>query len=326
MTELVKTYPDEESWLEARKGGIGASAIGNVMGVGMSSPLEQWLYDTGRKEWGDRTEAMEIGLEMEATILRLLSKRLGVEVAQAPPYTLWRHPEHEWMIATPDSRVAFAGDGPFGAEGKNTGQRYYDSWPVGEDGEKTPPLNYIAQCQQQLEVMRAVCPLEKLVPPDYMILASLVGGRAFRWWRIDPDPDVVREIVRMGEQYMKCVKDDVPPALVGGEQAESEKDALFDLYPHAEQNSLIELPAEYEAKAKAYKEAGKRETAAKKDKESIGNTLRLALGDSEAGRAGIYKVSWKFQQRRSAKNIDLVPADNVKISEFRKINVSGGKG
>jgi predicted phage-related endonuclease len=98
---------DEEQWLHERRHSIGASQVGDVLGLGYTTPLQLYLRFKGQLDWPDDSERFAIGREMEPVIASLWSRKSGrkVDPDRSWPYTIYRHRNYPWLHSTPDGFV-----------------------------------------------------------------------------------------------------------------------------------------------------------------------------------------------------------------------------
>ncbi|MEV0726038.1 lambda-exonuclease family protein [Micromonospora purpureochromogenes] len=197
--ELVLSHDeirrDRERWLAARAAGIGASEIAAVLGI---SPYDSPFSLYWRKKLNTVTEmneAMEWGLRHEATIASKFAENHPEYVTS--PAGLWRHPQHRWMLATPDLHLS----GGELAQIKTT--RSWDGW--GTPGTDQIPAYYAAQVQQEMTVMGA---RRCWVP-------VLCGGNSYREYLVEWNPADAALITEAGEAFMRRLADDNPPDLDG---------------------------------------------------------------------------------------------------------------
>jgi hypothetical protein len=110
--KLLDTDATDEQWHLARRAGIGASELASVLGVpgAYSSPFAVWWAKRLGWESG-RTDAMHIGSKMEPLIGELFFERRPDIMLCRPDGRLWRHYQHDWMLATPDFLAVVEHDG-----------------------------------------------------------------------------------------------------------------------------------------------------------------------------------------------------------------------
>ncbi|MEU4779237.1 lambda-exonuclease family protein [Micromonospora sp. NPDC023633] len=204
---------DRDRWLAERATGIGASEIAAVLGI---SPYDSPFSLYWRKKLGtvtEMTEAMEWGLRHEATIAEKFRENHPEFISV--PGGLYRHPQHRWMLATPDlilENVEPSRDEL--AQIKTTWS--WDGW--GTPGTGQIPAHYAAQVQQEMTVYGA----------RRCWLPVLCGGNSYREYVVEWDPQDAQTIIFAGIDFTRRLAEDNPPDLDGSAATTS---ALKQLHP-----------------------------------------------------------------------------------------------
>jgi putative phage-type endonuclease len=192
---------DRGRWLAERGTGIGASDIAAVLGI---SPWDSPFSYYWRRQLAtdvEVNEAMEWGLRHERTIAEKFVEQHPEFVVQ--PGGLYRHPEHRWMLATPDGLItAVAGTDPVAVMQIKT-THSWEGW--GAPGTGQIPTHYAAQVQQEMTVMgvrRAWLPV-------------LAGGNSYREYVVDWDPADADTITAAGTDFMARLEAGTPPDVDG---------------------------------------------------------------------------------------------------------------
>lgn len=147
--KLYFDYTDSsrEEWLQARRGGIGASEIAAVLSASdYSTPYSVWLDKTGQTPLSDSpTFLMRIGNALEPLIGELCAEEYGGRLET--PRCIYQHDDYPHMLCTPDHFLWLPGED---AEIRNVIEcktsGHLKAW---EDG---PPLMYQYQAMHQLAV------------------------------------------------------------------------------------------------------------------------------------------------------------------------------
>lgn len=116
--EVTDIKPNTPEWLEWRKGGVGASAVGTLCGLNGYGPEKQcvpynfdgvestpetlWKRETGQLPPAEYNEHMKRGHDNEEAILKKYRKTIGSKVRECGP---WMRPDYEWAKVTPDGKV-----------------------------------------------------------------------------------------------------------------------------------------------------------------------------------------------------------------------------
>lgn len=224
MTEPVRLMTREEirrnrvRWLRARQGGLGGSDAAAVLGLSpWASPLSVYAEKI-RTEVVDRQPStyQQWGIRAEDMIARGMAKDKGVKLAPSPG--LLAHPDRRWQMVTPDRlTVDKRGGTPYGVlEVKNVSGWKRDDWPADE-----PPVHVVVQVQHGLDVLGY----------DVGFVAALLGGNNPRWYRVERDDDLIRDMRAAEARFWRNhVTARVPPEpLTYGHDADL--DALAELYP-----------------------------------------------------------------------------------------------
>ncbi len=150
-----------DRWHECRKRGIGASEAAAACGVSeYQTPYELWARKSGFLPPVEVTEAMLRGSELEPFIVRRLKEQVTLPLKDGPQI-LYQHPEHSWMLATPDGEFDDGGETILECK-SSVSPRIIETMDSDSDD---VPVEYLLQCNQQMAVTGAQrCVLAVLVP------------------------------------------------------------------------------------------------------------------------------------------------------------------
>lgn len=125
-------------WLAARSKGIGGSEITAVLGLSpYETPFSLWERKTGRRPSMGDNKFTRAGNYLEDAVAQMFADATGLEVYMPGEKRHFRHPEHEFLLGTPDRFVSQKhGDGVL--EIKTT-QKRIDKADI--------PLNWFFQVQ-----------------------------------------------------------------------------------------------------------------------------------------------------------------------------------
>lgn len=180
-----------------RATGIGASEIAAIVGLSpYATAMDVWLQKIGAVEGKPDTPYMAWGRKLESVIAEQYAATCGVELLES---TTLRHPEHEWMLATPDRILA---DRSKLVEIKNVSAARSGEW--GEPGMSEVPERYYLQVLWQMAVTGI----------DRADVAALVGGNDFRIYRVARDLRMEAWLIEIGRQFWfdHVVAEEAPPA------------------------------------------------------------------------------------------------------------------
>lgn len=276
----VLTYPDRESWLEARKEYITASEAAACLD---ESPYHSKfsLYHTklGLKEQPTvDEEVLQMGHIMEPVISRLFSERTGFLVEDPGEFALVVNPKYPWLAATLDNLMLADGEtrpGPL--ELKNPSAFNLKDW------EGDAPLKFHVQNQVQM----MCCGVETGA------IAAIVGGTHFRYRLTKANARFQEIILKETKEFADMITNGTPPDPDG--HAATGR-ALSAMYPEdVEPPERIALPmeaAEWKDELDALKEQ-------KKDIEqqidTLNNKVKACIGDNAIGYFPGGEFSWKAQ-------------------------------
>lgn len=285
------TLPDRETWLEARRQGLGGSDAAAVLGLSpFTSPLQLFAEKLGLVEPEPESERMYWGRILEPAIADRYAEETKRTLAPAAPYTL-SIGERDWMRATLD-RVITAADGkdvPAALEIKSTSAFRADDWL------EEPPVHVQIQGQHQLLVTGHA----------WVSFAVLIGGQTFRYCdvpRNDKFIAVLRD--RLAEFWRRLELKDPPPA--GAE----DKEVLAMLFPK-DDGTEITLPDEAMQWDIVRTEAIANVKTWSKARDEAENKLRAALGEASSGRL---LSGARFSLKQQTTNY---PAREASSSTFR---------
>ena len=257
---------DRAEWLAKRRDSLGASEVAAVCGLDpFKSAWDIWAVKKGYRQETE-SDAGEMGNRIEPVLLQWYADKTGRTLRQVG--TL-RHPGEKWASATPDA-VAPSLD----VQAKVVGARMLHRW---DDG----PPHYV-HAQVGWEMWVAELPAAEVV--------ALLGGTDPQIFPVARNEELISYLVEICSRWWRDhVIGDVPPEVDGSEAARL---ALQGRFPSATAGMAEAVP-EFIAMAREYEHLGDELGDLKEKRESIGNAMRLAIGD----RAGLYwpggRVSWK---------------------------------
>ena len=265
-----------KDWLRIRKSGIGGSDVAACMGLSIfKSPLELWQEKTS-DEAPPRTdnEAMLWGRIMEPIITQEFVRRTGLTVK--PMRSMLRHPVHKFLLADLDGIIDDPKRGPGVFEVKTASAFKQSEW-----AENRCPDMYYLQVQHYLEITGF----------SYAVIAVLCGGNSMSWLTIEPDRELIENMVALERGFWRHVETRTPPPIDGSESASS---LLSRLYPSSSNATPLILPHEADAWITDWRQAKADEDAAADRKRLAENRLKEVLQDHEkATSPSGHLVTWK---------------------------------
>jgi len=292
----------EDAWLDARRGGIGASEIAAVAGLSRRrGPWDVWSSKVDGTEL-EPSDAMRWGQFIESRIVDWWARETGRWVG---PGGLFRHPEHDWLIATPDAVVYEPGldyliNGVQSqvqavVDAKNAGWHMGGDWD--DDG---APVEYICQITWQM--------LAVGVTDGYLVAA--IGGKPPTERHFTLDDDLAAALTARGAGFWDLVQTRTPPPLDGSAPAGK---WLAARYADADPDATVDLDDDDVAALRQWLELDQRIADLELAQKTVENAVKEHLG---AASFGVYKgrefVTWKTINRRGF---------TVEPTTFRKFTI-----
>jgi len=262
-----------DEWLDVRRQGIGSSDAPAICGLDrFRSPFVVYLDKRGELDEEPENPAMEWGRRLEDPIAAKFADDTGLEVAK--PTVMYRHPEHPFMLCSPDRLV---GDVAL-LEIKTSALRH--DW---RDG---PPERVLVQGQHQLLVTGR----------ERVHFACLLDGRYYDTWTFERDEDTIALLVEIETRFWQRVLDGDPPPVDGHQSTTT---ALAQLYAFSERDLEVDLPDDARRLVEELRLAKQMATDAKADVDLVQNELKALLGNAEIGLLdGEQVVTWKAGKQR----------------------------
>lgn len=293
VAKHIDKMPEQER-NAVRRQGIGASLMASVMGLhprmDQSVPFLFIVYGQTLK----KTQAMDLGLELEEPAARLFHKRTGLPVERAN--IILKHPVHNWMRCTPD-RITRVDGRPAVLELKTSGTK--ELWgQEHEPVEGATPLHYQIQVQQQMLVLGWDVGF-------IGVIAGGVGGHEFRWWRIDRDPEWSESIITAGEKFWRWCTSKPPqwPKMGGSAQTAA---LLAELYQRTKPDVLVLPDEEHDQTAAQYLREREQMRTAETESRMAANQLKAWLGEHEHGETHRHLISW-VPDKNGRRNLRIKP-------------------
>lgn len=269
----VLDMPREE-WLKLRKGGIGGSDIGALMGVNpWNSPFNVFIDKTTDyiKDLSDN-EAIYWGTTLEDIVAKEFERRTGKKVARVN--ALLQSEETPFAYANIDRRIV--GE-EAGLECKTTNAFNSEEWKNGE-----VPASYICQCQWYMYVTGF----------KKWYIACLIGGQKFVRYELIRDDELIKFMLEKAKEFWEnnVLKNEAPP--MDGSASCSEY--LNEAYPEDNGESVM-FTSECITYIEQLAEIKKQEKELKTQKNDLENKIKQYLGEAQSGVCEKYTVTWKTQ-------------------------------
>jgi putative phage-type endonuclease len=298
----VGTTLTHDEWLRLRRQGIGGSDAAAIAGASdWSSPMSVYLDKVGASPPIETNEAMHWGNKLEAAVAAEFERQRSARITGRQFF--YRSRLNPFMTATIDGRYRGTDNRWELYEGKTTSAYNRDAW-----SEEEVPLAVYVQVQHNLAVMGY-----------YQCgVACLIGGQHFVSHIVRRDNDFIEKLIeREREFYETHMVPQVPPPVDG---SSASTDALAALYPQSTGEVIDPLPEAEKALelVEAYAYWKGEVAAAEEELANASNSLKLMLGESEAGMAGQWRVAWSNRVRRSIDAKALAATHPEIASQFMK--------
>lgn len=264
FTRILGTE-DRKVWLEARRTGIGASDAPSLFGCGFQSALAVYeeKISTEPVEDDSDSELTRWGKLLEPLILAELQRETGRRIEAGGQ--LLRSREWPWMLATLDAEQACSKRPSVGTVEAKATRWLGDEWKSG------PPKRPWIQMQQQLAVTGR----------SWGSCAVLIGGSEFKWADVERDDHFINDIlVPAGEEFWKRVQERRPPPPDGSDSARA---AIKKLFPEEIPGKILQLGGELIEFDDELQGLKKDKRAVETRIQQIEDSIKMAIGDAEAG-------------------------------------------
>lgn len=269
-------YDSREEWLKLRRGYIGGSDAGAVMGLNpYSSPYAVWAEKTGRVEGFTGNLTTKVGSYLEDFVALMFSDKTGKKC--------WRwnrmlvNDEYPWACADVDRRIV--------REKAILEIKTTNSYPVMK---KLRTGEYPEQWYCQMVHYLAVTGMERAY------LAVLINCRDLHIYTLDRDQAEIDALMDAERDFWALVQSDTPPE-ADGSQATSE--ALRAAYPGSDGSDicLYDLDPAMEERANLVQTRKRLD----EDIDRIDNLIKAKMQSAERADFSGYTVTWKNQDRKT---------------------------
>lgn len=297
--EVVCSSDSREQWLEERRKLVTASDVAALILEPHERP--RWMKSAfhlfhSKKgnvpEW-EGNEDMQFRLDMEQPIIRSYERMTGRKTRRSG--LLLRSKRWPFLGATLDA-VTEVGGVEIPLEVK-TSRGSDEDWAEGI------PVYYEPQIQTQ----------EMVVGVDRGSEAVSIWGRHPIWKDHFSDPAMVDEIVEKAGAFYERLMTDDPPEPDGSQE---EHELLSKLYPECTPGDAVVLPIESVEWRDRLDEIRAELKRLDREKKSIENKVKLAIGAGEVALIPGNGGSWSWS--RSDRKEYIVPAKSIRTLRFRK--------
>lgn len=265
---MIQSYPDRQTWLAARRSGIGGSDAAAILGEDpYKSPYQVWSEKVFGVE-DEAGEAADWGNVLEPVIVSEYVRRFNRPARWNDEFAVARHKEHAWWLATLDATQHEPCGTIVGAEGalqiKTTSAWLAKDW---KDG---PPIKHQIQLQHEMAAADLT----------WGSLVVLVGGQKLLGpFDFERDDDYLSRVAPVLEDFWRLVQDRKPPPV---DHTEACARALRKLYPE-DDGGTTELREDDELVVDRLLRAKEREKKVKDAIRKLENRLKESLAEAAVG-------------------------------------------
>lgn len=302
-------YNSRAEWLKIRKGYIGGSDAGAIVGLNpYASAFSVWAEKTGKLPEFEGNISTRVGNELEALVAKLFAEETGKQV-QRCNFTLVND-KYPWACANIDRDVV--------SEDAILEIKTTTSIP---NIQKFKNGEYPDQWYAQMTHYLAVTGCKKAY------LAALENNRNLRIFELERDDSECEALMQAEMDFWETyiIPDKAPPA-DGHSATTSAIKAIFT----EDAGDTVDMTT-FSGELQQRKSATEQIKNLKSIVDGIDNRMKLAMGSNIKGTCGAFTMSWKLQ-KTSALDRDRIKADYPDIdlskytTEARVFRVTEKKG
>lgn len=293
-------YDNKEEWLSIRKGYIGGSDAGAVVGLNpYKSAYSLWAEKTGKMPEFEGNTTTRVGGYLEELVAQMFTEDTGKKVRKKNRILV--NDEYPWACADVDRLIV--GEKAL-LEIKTTNSPV--SMKKFKNGEY--PESWYCQMTHYL----AVTGLEKAY------LAVLIECREFKIFELERDQAEIDALMSAEKDFWNLVQTDTPPTADG---MASTSDTLVTLYPQSNAET-VDLFG-YENDLAQYIALTAQIKALEGQKDEMANKVKAFLGEAGKGENERYRVSWTTSERKSLDTKRLAQEHpEIDLNEYYKVSTS----
>jgi putative phage-type endonuclease len=287
-----------DDFAEQRRYGIGGTDISAIAGINpWKSALAVYYEKTEHAQTTVVSERMEWGTRLEQIICDETARREELTIETVPH--ILAHPNYPHHRASIDRLIVDNERGNGVLEAKNMG--HWSSQRVRvESDEDAIPDHYLLQIQWYLHVTGL----------QWGIFSALMEGSELRTVEVKRDDALIRNLIKIAEDFWACIVNKTPPAADGSDSASA---TLKMMFPAPELGKTVFLQPEYENSFMELENIKGQIKPLEARKKELENQIKLAIGDAETATCGAYTATLKLTERKESV---------VKASSFRVLRVS----
>ena len=269
-------YSSREEWLSLRKGFIGGSDAGAVVGLNpYKGAYALWAEKTGKIPEFEGNITTRVGSYLEDLVAQMFTEETGKKVRRKNRMLVndlypFACADVDRMVVGEDALLEIKTTNSIPAIKKFKNGEYPEQW----------------YCQMMHYL--AVSGLKKAY------LAVLIECREFKIFELERDEGEIAALMSSEEQFWHCVQTDTPPAADG---SESTSDTLSALYPTSN-GDTVSLFA-YEAELAQYIALTAQIKALEAQRDECANKVKAFMNEAGRGESSRHRVSWTTAERRT---------------------------
>jgi putative phage-type endonuclease len=269
-------YQTKEEWLSIRKGYIGGSDAGAVVGLNpYKSAYSLWAEKTGKIPEFEGNTTTRVGSYLEELVAKMFTEETGKSVRRKNRILV----NEDYPFACADVDRLIVGEKAL-LEIKTTNS------PVAMKKFRNGEYPEAWYCQMTHYL--AVTGLEKAY------LAVLIECRDFKVFELERDEDEIAALMNAEKEFWKLVETDTPPTADG---MASTSEALTALYPQSNAETVNLFG--YENELAQYMSISAQIKALEGQKDEMANKVKAFLGEAGKGENEHYRVSWTTSERKT---------------------------
>ena len=293
-------YGSKEAWLSIRKGYIGGSDAGAVVGLNpYKSAYSLWAEKTGKIPEFEGNLTTEVGSYLEEFIAKLFERETGKKVRRKNRILV----NDQYPFACADVDRVVVGENSI-VEIKST-----NSLPAMKklkNGEY--PEQWYCQGTHYLGVGEY----------ERVYLAVLINCREFKIFILERYEEEINALMGAEKDFMELVKTDTPPTADG---MASTSETLTALYPNSN-TDIVDLFG-YENDLAQYMAISSQIKALEGQKDEMANKVKAFLGEAGKGENDRFRVSWTTSERKSLDTKRLAQEHpEINLDEYYKVSTS----
>lgn len=298
ITEIA--YENKEEWLSIRKGYIGGSDAGAVVGLNpYKSAYSLWAEKTGKIPEFEGNTITRVGSYLEELVANMFTEETGKKVRRKNRVIV----NDEYPFACADVDRLIVGEKAI-LECKTTNSSV--AMKKFKNGE------YPEQWYVQMTHYLAVTGLEKAY------LAVLIECRDFKVFELERDEEEIAALMSAENAFWDYVKTDTPPYADG---MESTSETLLTLYPQSNTETVNLFG--YENELTQYMAIQAQIKALEGQKNEMANKVKAFLGEAGKGENERFKVSWTSSERKTFDENRLAQEHpEIDLNEYYKVSTS----